>query len=259
LENEYLPIGYAELSLMGLPLILLLALYARLGIAVVRKTLHSVFRMMIQLTAAGAALVTLFRWNEPWLNFIIFVAMVLFAAQSVSSSASLSLRRYGAGLAAGMFLSVFPLGLFTAQVVLHSPQFMDIRYFTVLAGMILGNMLRSAVVAHSHFFKELKNSPGSLEYRLSLGASPWEAVKSLFARSLSASMEPQLAAMMTTGIVFLPGMMTGQILSGISPIEAVRYQILIMLLIFSGAGFGGALSLYFSWKASLRAGGKAVL
>lgn len=251
MQSEYIPISTLSLSLMVIPLILLLVLFSRLKIRLLKRIFISVSRMVLQLTGAGASLIILFRWNNSWINFFVFLTMVIFAAHSVTDSSRLSARRFFFPVATGMFLSVLPLTLFTSLYVLKAETFFDIRYFVVIAGMVLGNMLRSSVIAHSSFFKEMKNSRSAIEYRLSLGASNWEAVRAAFGRSLTSAMEPQLASMMTTGIVFLPGMMTGQILSGISPLEAVRYQVLIMILIFSGAGIGGSLALYLSWREFL--------
>ena len=111
--------------------------------------------------------------------------------------------------------------------------------FTVpLTGMILGNTLNGISLGLNHLQSELTQNRGEVEMLLTLGATRWEAAKSSITEALRTGMIPIINTMMVVGIVSLPGMMTGQLLAGAPPIEAVKYQVVIMFLIAAGTALG---------------------
>jgi putative ABC transport system permease protein len=117
-------------------------------------------------------------------------------------------------------------------------------------GMVLGNILRSNVVALDRFFSELRANQDMHVQYLILGASESEAVRPFLRNALRAAVGPQLGTVATMGIVSLPGMMTGQILGGSSPAVAIGYQIMIMISIFTAATVSVFLAVHFARKAA---------
>ncbi|AHF98093.1 hypothetical protein DESACE_07130 [Desulfurella acetivorans A63] len=107
----------------------------------------------------------------------------------------------------------------------------EARYFIPLAGMIVGNSMNSTTIAIERFFSEIHQNKQYIEELLSLGATAREATIEFKQRAFRSSLMPQLASVSAMGIVSLPGMMTGQILSGVNPIEAVKYQMIILIAI----------------------------
>ena len=116
-----------------------------------------------------------------------------------------------------------------------------------LLGMVLGNSLTGISLGLDRFLEELSRQRDEVEMRLSLGATRWEACRDLFASAARTAMIPILNTMTVAGIVSLPGMMTGQLLAGAPPVQAVQYQIIIMFVIAAAIALGVMLSLAFSF------------
>ncbi|MFP4654465.1 MAG: ABC transporter permease [Methanohalobium sp.] len=108
----------------------------------------------------------------------------------------------------------------------------EARYLIPIGGMVLGNSLRANIIGINGFRNEIKRNEYRYLYSLSLGAQKNEALIPYLRKSMISAIKPTIANMSTVGIVFLPGMMTGQILSGSSPIIAIKYQIAIMVAIY---------------------------
>lgn len=108
----------------------------------------------------------------------------------------------------------------------------DAPYLIPMIGMLMGNALQGNVISLERFYSSLKSDRDIYELMLFNGVSRWEAITPFINQALSAAISPAVAGMMTIGLVSLPGMMTGQILGGTVPIEAIKYQIVIMGAIF---------------------------
>ena len=115
----------------------------------------------------------------------------------------------------------------------YSPQ-----YLIPLLGMVLGNTLNGISLSLDRFMESLVNQRDQIETWLTLGATRWEAAHSQVREAIRVGMIPTINSMMVMGLVSLPGMMTGQILAGANPIDAVRYQIMIVFMIAAGAAIG---------------------
>ena len=114
----------------------------------------------------------------------------------------------------------------------------DPRYAIPLLGMILGNCMTGIAFGLDTLTTGLVSRRASVEAQLMLGATRWTAAAPVTRDALRSALMPTINSMAATGLVSLPGMMTGQILSGVTPAEAVKYQILVMFLIAGGTGFG---------------------
>jgi putative ABC transport system permease protein len=112
------------------------------------------------------------------------------------------------------------------------------QYAIPLLGMILGNTLNGISLGLDRLGRELSFQRGRVETLLALGATRWEAARQSVQQAIRTGMIPLINSMMVVGIVSLPGMMTGQLLAGVAPLEAVKYQIVIMFLIASGTALG---------------------
>jgi putative ABC transport system permease protein len=136
---------------------------------------------------------------------------------------------------------------FLFGVVGISPWY-DAQYFIPLAGMIVGNALTGVSLALSQMNQQMHEKQAQVEEVLILGGTLSEATKAIVDQSFSEAIVPTLNTMVGMGIVFLPGMMTGQILSGVSPLLAIRYQIAIMLGILGSVSLSVFFVLYFGIK-----------
>ena len=118
------------------------------------------------------------------------------------------------------------------------------QYAIPLLGMLLGNTMNGIALALDRLTQSAWEKRALIEARLMLGHSVQEAMSDIRQQVFRSGLIPIINAMAAAGIVSLPGMMTGQILAGAEPVEAVKYQILIMFLITGGAGFGTMAAVY---------------
>jgi putative ABC transport system permease protein len=219
----------AMYALVAVPLAILLSL--RTGL--VRQAAIAVLRMTIQLGLVAIYLELIFRLNNIWLNLAWVLAMVAIATFTAVRSAGLRLGPFigpaAVGIAAG---SLAVVSVFVVGVVRPEPLY-DAHVLIPITGMVLGNSLRTNVVSLERFYSSIRT--GQREYLgyLMLGATQREATVPYLRESLRAAALPTIATMSTLGLVALPGMMTGQILGGSLPLVAIKYQLAIMIAIFT--------------------------
>jgi putative ABC transport system permease protein len=122
------------------------------------------------------------------------------------------------------------------------------RYVIPIAGMVLGNSMTGIALSLERVFADLDARAGEIRAMTALGASPWEAAHPSVRAALRAGLIPAINAMAAAGIVFIPGMMTGQILAGADPLEATKYQIVVMLMVAAAEIVGAALAVLMSYR-----------
>jgi putative ABC transport system permease protein len=144
-----------------------------------------------------------------------------------------------------MFISSFSVALFALIIVIGNEPWYQPQYAIPLLGMLLGNTMTGIALALDRLTGTASEQRDVIEARLMLGYSQREAIAEIRQQVYRTGLIPIINAMAAAGIVSLPGMMTGQILAGAPPVEAVKYQILIMFLISGGAGFGTLAALHF--------------
>ncbi len=246
------------MTTIDIPILQLLAIYALLAIPVgiglllqlgnVREMLISVGRMSVQLTLIGLYLGYLFEINNPWLNFAWILVMLVVAIGNVLSSSGLRIKRLFVPAFLGLSSStIATVGIFITVGIRPEPLY-DARYMIPIAGMLLGNSTRGNIVGLERFYSRLRDNQRRLLSDLVMGASLWEATRDEFREAMRAALAPTISSMATIGIVFLPGMMTGQILGGASPIVAIKYQLAIMIAIFANVALGVYLNARLSMK-----------
>ncbi|CAA9889302.1 putative ABC transport system permease protein [Candidatus Methylobacter favarea] len=205
-----------------------------IGLRLSRDIAVSILRMSIQLMLVGIYLKMLFHLNNPWFNGLWILMMLLVADWSILQRAGLKARYFFLATFTAIASSILFTTAYLVILVIQPAHFYDARYLVPLAGMILGNCLQGNVIALERFYSALRKSENEYVTFLLLGASRWEAVRPYFRLAVKAAINPTIAGMATMGLVSLPGMMTGQILGGSEPWLAVKYQIAIMICIFTG-------------------------
>ncbi len=222
--------------------------YFRIGI--IRRLSIAVARMTAQLTLVGLVLIYLFEWDNIWLNLGWVVSMITFATFSAVNNSELNYRKFVPPVFLALFLSAGSILLFFNGILLDLPNIFTAQYLIIIGGMLLGNALKGIIIGISDFYKNLKNSRERYMYHIAAGANQWEALIPFFRDGVKAALNPSIASMATMGVVFLPGMMTGQIIGGSSPDTAIRYQIAIMITIFVCITLSVALTVFFSVRQS---------
>lgn len=210
----------------------------RLGTA--RTVFIAATRTVVQLLAIGFVLKSLFgNVHLVWVTLLALI-MLLIAAREVTVRQHRSLAGWwGFGLGAGsMFLSSFMVTIFALNAILGASPWYAPQYAIPLLGMLLGNTMNGVALGLDRLTQSAWEQRAMIEARLILGQGWNEAIGDIRRNSIHSGMIPVINAMAAAGVVSLPGMMTGQILAGTPPIEAVKYQILIMFLIAAGTIFG---------------------
>lgn len=214
-------------------------LVKKMGIAVVRMTLQLIF--------VGYYLEYLFEYDNPWLNIAWIIIMVVVADFATIDRSELQRnKKLVLSIFAATFLGIIVIDLFFLKFVIKLPNILAAQYAIPITGMVLGNCLRSNVIGINEFYYSIHEHKDRYRFYLANGAEQKEALFPFFRTALKKSANPTLASMATIGLVSLPGMMTGQILSGSSPLIAIKYQIMIMLAIFSGTILSVYLGISFS-------------
>jgi putative ABC transport system permease protein len=143
-----------------------------------------------------------------------------------------------------MLMAAGLVTLFALSTAIRPDPWHDPRYAIPLLGMVLGNTMTGIALGLDTLSTGLAHERAGVEARLALGATRWEATRPLVQRALRSGLMPIINSMAAAGIVALPGMMTGQILAGADPVDAVEYQVLIMFLITGGTVLGAVTAVF---------------
>ncbi|MAE95128.1 MAG: hypothetical protein CL910_10750 [Deltaproteobacteria bacterium] len=209
------------------PSLLLLAILQRWSLGA-GSALYANGRMLAQLLAVGYVLTFVFETEHPLVVIGVVVMMIAVASWiALRPLAQARSRHYPQALTAISVSGLLMLALVT-QVVLELPRWFEPHVVVPLAGMIFANAMNTVSLAAERFESERHQ-----------GAALQEARRV----ALDAGLIPQINSLFAVGLVSLPGMMTGQILSGVDPLVAVRYQIMVMCMVFGSGGLGAALYL----------------
>ena len=237
---SYIQLSLPDLAIASLLVVINGALSLALNLGLARKLAIASLRMVVQLLLMGFVLTWLFSQVSLWLTLLAAMGMVMFAGQEIMARQDHRLRgwwSYGLGTGA-MLMAAATVTLFALTTQVRPDPWYDPRYAIPLLGMILGNTMTGISLGLNTLSTGLRNGRTAIEARLALGDDRWLALQPLIRRSLSTALTPIINTMAATGVVSLPGMMTGQILGGVPPVEAVKYQILILFLIAGGTGLG---------------------
>ncbi len=228
--NEVAIIPLANLLLGFLPVILLIGIMKLWGLNALQP-IYANFRMLIQLLLIGYVLTYIFETDQP----IVILLVILFMILMSSWIALRPLQERGIKafivVVASLGLSGLAVLFLISQFIVELPRWFEPSFIIPIAGMIFANSMNTVSLAGERFFTEQER-----------GTNYQEARKI----ALETAMIPQINALLAVGLVSLPGMMTGQILSGIEPLTAARYQIMVMCMIFSTAGLSAVT--YMSFK-----------
>ena len=220
-------ISLAKLLIAFLPSALLLVVMQRWSLSA-RSALYANTRMLVQLLAVGYVLTYIFETDRPVVIVAVVVAMVLISAWiALRPLKGGGGRLYRQALAAIAASGLAMLAI-VSQLVLDLPRWFEPQFVVPLAGMIFANAMNTVSLAAERFESERDR-----------GVDVGDARRT----ALDAALIPQINSLLAVGLVSLPGMMTGQILSGVEPLVAVRYQIMVMCMVFGSGGLGATLYL----------------
>ena len=229
-----------DLALAALLIVALAGLSLRLRLGVERQLLIAAARTTIQLLLIGLVLKVLF--DNARLAWVTLIALIMLAVAGREVMVRQKHRLAGWwGLGVGtlsMFVSSFAVTVLALVAVIGNTPWYAPQYAIPLLGMVLGNTMNGISLGMDRLTQEATQKRAVIETRLALGHNWSRAISDSRRDAIRVGMIPIINSMAAAGIVSLPGMMTGQILAGSPPVEAVKYQILVMFLIAGGTGFG---------------------
>ncbi len=235
-----------DLSIAALLVLGLAGISWRLRLGVERQLLLSALRSIVQLTLLGLVLKVLFAQSHPL--FIAALCLLMLAAASYEVMARQK-RRFRGVRAVGigtlsMFLSSFSITVLALQLLVQVEPWYTPQYLIPLLGMLLGNSMSGIAIALDNLTQTAWQQRGAIEAQLILGYDWNRAIGDIRRNALRSGLIPIINSMAAAGLVSLPGMMTGQILGGSPPLEAAKYQIMILLLIAVGTGLGAIAAVF---------------
>ena len=227
MDNPIITLSLAQLALAFVPVLITLGILWRWSFAT-GNAVYALGRMLLQLLLIGYALAWIFGARNGVLILLVLAIMLLasswIALGTVKAHRRVLLLSSIAAITIGGGLTL----VLVTQVVLQMEPWYLPRYMIPLAGMVFANAMTAVSLAAERLYAELEHT------------SDWEKARLI---AYQAAMIPVINSLFAVGLVSIPGMMTGQILSGVSPLIAARYQIMVMCMIFSAAGISTAIFL----------------
>ena len=241
MQPSYVELTYWQVGLAALLIVVNGAISVTLRLGMERSLVMGSVRMTLQLLLIGLVLEWVFR-IERWYAVVGLLAiMTLIAGITAVDRNTRRYRGIWLDTVVSVWASSWVVSAYGVFVVMRDiDTWYHPQYAIPLMGMVLGNTLNGISVGQTTFTESLVTRRAEVDTLLALGATRWEAGQTAMRHALRTGMTPIINAMMVAGIVSLPGMMTGQLLAGVQPIQAVKYQIVIMFLIAAATALGTA-------------------
>lgn len=218
------------------------SLFFQLGIG--KDLMLGTVRTFAQLFLVGYVLKYIFNINNPYLIIILYLWMIFWAAWTIKGRVGEKKVKIFPPTFISMAISYMIVTIIVTAVIIQVEPWYTPQYFIPLGGMIVGNSMNAICIALDRMFSDIKKGRDEIELALCLGATYQEATGEIMRNGIKAGMIPSINSLMTVGLVSLPGMMTGQILSGTDPVTAVKYQIIVMLMLVASTAIGCVIVIY---------------
>ncbi len=230
--NGATDISYLNLALGYILLIIPFVIFAYYRTGLGKDTIIAFIRMTIQLLLVGLYLKYVFAWNYWWLNLLWGLVMIGVATVTIGRRANMKRSIFILPIFTALIASLIIVDAYFLGVVIKLDNVFSARYFIPITGMILGNCLRSNIIALDTFYKRLTKDNTLYRFMIASGATREEALMPFMREAIRTAFNPSIANTAVIGLISLPGMMTGQLLGGSSPDVAIKYQIMLVITIF---------------------------
>lgn len=246
--KEAADISWGILLISELLLFIPIAILAYYKTGLVKASLIAVARMTGQLMLVSVYIGYIFKLNNPWINTLWVLVMIVVACFTITKRGNLKPRYFVLPFFFAISISLAVVISFFLGFTVQLDSVFEAQYFIPITGMMIGNILQSIIMASSTFYHSLATQQTSFRFSIINGAHLHEAVFPFVTDALKKSFNPMIAQMAVLGLISLPGMMTGQILGGNDPTVAIKYQIMMMVSIFSVSVLSVFLSILFSMR-----------
>ena len=240
-------IGWVQLALASGLIIVTGALTVVLHLGVAKDLAIGVLRTYVQLLALGLVLRLVFATSTPLLVFAILGVMLLAATRIIlKRSPDAPPGLFGSTLLS-MALTGITITFAVTGLIVGVDPWRRAQYVIPIGGMGIGNSMSGIALALERCFADLDSRADEVLALTAMGATPWEAARPSVRTALRAGLIPGINTLAAVGIVFIPGMMAGQILAGIDPLTAAPYQIVVMLMVATADVLGSTVSVLLSY------------
>ncbi len=230
-------LSYVEVAIAAALILVNAAISAALRLGLGRELLVASARTVVQLLLVGLVLQRVFAIGNLPLIALLLLLMTAVAARAATRRARERYRGMALDAFLGMLVGSWAMTAVALTTIVRAEPWYAAQYSVPVLGMILGNALNGVSLGLDRLTTDLARRH-EIESLLALGATSWEAARETVGEAVRTGMIPTINTMMVVGIVSLPGMMTGQILAGANPMQAVRYQIVILFLIAAATALG---------------------
>jgi putative ABC transport system permease protein len=241
-------IGWAQLLLATVFVLLVGVLSIRLALGLTKDLVIATIRTYLQLIALGFVLRWVFGIDSPLLVIAIVLVMVLLAAQIVIKRSPDAPKGIYLDSAISMIFTGFTVTFVVTALIIGVEPWYEPRYVISIAGMVLGNSMNGIALSLERVFTDMDARADEILALAALGATPWEAAYPSIRSALRAGLIPTINSMAAVGIVFIPGMMAGQILAGADPVAATGYQIVVMFMVAAATAIGSVISVALTYR-----------
>lgn len=228
--NDIVAMQIWQFSLIYILLIIVILIMKKCKINKSKLLIWASFRMTIQLILAGLILTYIFKNPNPIFTLAYLFLMTGFAIFRVISGNKTLNKKFKIMIGTSIAFSGLFIITFFVCIVIGESMF-NPQYVIPIAGMIMGNTMTGVTLGVKTFRESLDGQKNKIDALLNIGAAPNEILLPFVKQALETALLPTMNSMLGMGIVALPGMMTGQILSGTLPMTAILYQIAIMIAI----------------------------
>lgn len=248
MTSEAIIIGWLELALATLFIMAAGAVSIAMSLGLLRSLAIATLRTYLQLIALGFVLTWIFQTHSAWIVLGVFLFMMLMTAQILLQRVKHKPPKLYLSTFTAVFITATVVTFSVTGLIVHVEPWYDPRYVLTIGGMVLGNAMNGIALALERLFDDLKKRAAEVNQALAFGGSPWEASLPSIRTALAAGLTPILNSMSAVGLVSIPGMMTGQLLAGAEPVQAAKYQIVVMLMISAATALGAMISVYLVYR-----------
>jgi len=235
--------GAVDISLTGLLVTAVFIIAAgaaslALKLRLEKDLLWGSVRAVSQLYLMGFVLQFIFNIGSWYVVLAVYALMILFAAFIAKGRVKEPKVKILVPTFVSMLLSYMVISFIVVGLIVGAKPWYDPRYFIPLGGMVIGNSITAIALSIERLFSDLRKHKDLIELYVSMGANYRQASAEMFRDAVKAGMIPSITSLMGVGVVWIPGMMTGQILAGADPMHAVEYQIVVMLMLVGSTAVG---------------------
>lgn len=247
MSSGYIPISNWQLLLSVVLVLITGVISALLQLGLLKSLVWGTVRAFIQLTLIGYILTYIFQINRLVVIIPIILLMSFIASREATRRVSTPANQVWSSFIA-LTVSTFIVGVIVLVLVISPHPWYSAQIMIPIFGMLLGNSMNAIALSLDRMYSEIQGHSQEVEQLLCFGATPWEAIMNYARKALVAGMTPSINSLMVVGLVSLPGMMTGQIIAGMNPQSAVRYQFVVMIMMTACTALGCLIIISLSYK-----------